>query len=274
MITIDLHTHTSHSHGLATVEEMFAAGRKRGIIIHGFSEHSPRPEGYNYPKDYREKLTEGFPRYVEKVRALAEEHAPESTVLLGLEMDWLPGQEPFTDATIKRYDYDYIIGGIHFLGTWGFDFTPDDWKGLAPEQLADIYSRYFASLRSMAASGMFNIAAHPDIIKIFSVEAFHKWLELDNSKQIVRDALQTLRTAGMAMEVSSAGLRKPCKEIYPCPTIMRMAAELRLPITFGSDAHCVNTIGWGFDELESYARSFGYTHSVWFRKGQRFERPF
>lgn len=274
MITIDLHTHTSHSHGQATVQEMFEAGCARGLLVHGFSEHSPRPSGYDYPKDYRDKLTRSFPDYVEQVRTLAATYAPERTVLLGLEMDWLPGQEPFIDATIHRYDYDYVIGGIHFLGTWGFDYTADDWQGFSPEQTADIYVRYFDSLRRMAASGMFDIAAHPDIIKIFSVDAFHHWLATDKAKAVVRDALETMHTAGMAMEISSAGLRKPCKEIYPCPDIMRMAADIGLPVTFGSDAHCVNTIGWGFDTLADYARSFGYTHSVWMRRGERFERPF
>lgn len=274
MITIDLHTHTSHSHGQGSVQEMFDAGRARGITVHGFSEHSPRPEGYDYPKDYRDKLTASFPRYIEEVRGLAADHAPEHTVLLGLEMDWLPGQEPFIDATIHRYDYDYVIGGIHFLGTWGFDFTPDDWRAFSPEQTADIYSRYFDALRRMGASGMFDIAAHPDIIKIFSVEAFHAWLEGGEAQRTVRDALETLHTAGMALEVSSAGLRKPCKEIYPCPAIMRMAADIGLPITFGSDAHCVNTMGFGFETLAGYARGFGYTHSVWMRRGERHERPF
>lgn len=274
MITVDLHTHTSHSHGQATVEEMFATAIDRGMEIFGFSEHSPRPLGYSYPKDYKEKLTAGFPRYVDEVRALADARQDGRTVLLGLEMDWLPGQEPFTAETIARYPFDYIIGGIHFLGTWGFDCTVDDWKALSPEQTNDTFERYFDSLRRMAASGMFHVAAHPDIIKIFAVDAFHEWLDRPESRRRVHDALATLRAAGMAMEISSAGLRKLCKEIYPCPAIMEMARELELPVTFGSDAHCTSTVAWGFDQLAEYARGFGYTHSVWFRKGVMQQRPF
>lgn len=274
MITVDLHTHTSHSHGQASVEEMFAAAVERGMEVFGLSEHSPRPPAYSYPRDYREKLTAGFSRYVDEVRALSSGRQDGRMVLLGLEMDWLPGQEPFTAETIRRHPFDYIIGGIHFLGAWGFDYTADDWKNLSPEQTRAAFEHYFDSLRRMGASGMFHIAAHPDIIKIFAAEAFHHWLERPESRQRVRDALTTLRTAGMAMEISSAGLRKPCKEIYPCPTIMEMARELELPITFGSDAHCTATVAWGFDQLEDYARRYGYTHSVWFRRGVMRRRPF
>jgi histidinol-phosphatase (PHP family) len=72
----------------------------------------------------------------------------------------------------------------------------------------------------------------------------------------------------MALEVSSAGLRKPCAEIYPGPSIMRMAAEMKLPITIASDAHCTRTPAYAFDQLEAYVRSFGYEGSFWFQKGK------
>ncbi|MDE7065343.1 MAG: histidinol-phosphatase, partial [Desulfovibrionaceae bacterium] len=79
---------------------------------------------------------------------------------------------------------------------------------------------------------------------------------------------------GMAMEISSAGLRKACREIYPGPVIMGLAADLGVPVTFGSDAHNVDDVAYGFDQLAAYARSFGYDKSVWFRKGERFEQAF
>ena len=78
----------------------------------------------------------------------------------------------------------------------------------------------------------------------------------------------------MVMEVSAAGLRKPCREIYPCPAIMEMAAGLHLPISFASDAHAVAQIGWQFNELARYARRFGYTTSRYFVEKQPVDRPF
>ncbi len=273
----DLHTHTAYAHGNNSVREMFAAGQARGLKIHGFSEHSPRPEGYNYPKEYRDKLNAGFDAYVRDVRELAREQAEKANgarVLLGLEMDWIDGELDFMRNVAAAHDFAYIIGGLHFLGAWGFDADPADWAPLSFEQRADCYVRYYQALTRMARSGLFQIAAHPDLIKLFSVQDFHAWLALPGSLDHVAGALTAIRDAGMAMEISSAGLRKPCAEIYPGPAILGLAADLGVPVSFGSDGHCVNTIAAGFPELARAARAAGYTHSLVFDHGAIERIPF
>lgn len=269
-IAADLHLHTRHSHGQAEVADMFTAARAKGLSIIGFSEHSPRPLGYDYPDDYRESLTATYPSYVAEVLALKEEEAAKggATVLLGLEMDWIEAEHDFMAATIAQYDYDYIIAGIHFLGTWGFDCTAADWAPLNEAERAALYLRYYQTMAAMAQTGMFNIVAHPDLIKIFSCQSFTRWLDSPQGRNAVADALNALKSANMVLEISSAGLRKPCAEIYPGPVIMRMAADIGLPVSFASDAHCTNTPAYAFDQLAAYAASFGYSESVWFQGRQ------
>ncbi len=276
MIDVDLHLHTNYSHGKAGVVEMYRAARARGLEIFGFSEHSPRPAGYDYPHDYRDRLAAGYPDYIAEVLALQGKVNDDfgMPVLLGLEMDWIEGQEAFMASTIARYPYEYVIAGVHFLGTWGFDASPDDWADLDEARRAGCYERYYQTMAAMAATGMFQIVAHPDLIKIFSIHSFTDWLASAKGQQATRAALKAVKEAGMALEVSSAGLRKPCAQIYPAPPIMRLAAELSIPITFGSDAHCAQTPAFAFDELAAYARTFGYSESVWFRRGERNSRPF
>ena len=53
MILRDLHTHTLYSHGRNTPAEMYAAAEAAGLRLYGFSEHSPRPQGYTYSHEYR-----------------------------------------------------------------------------------------------------------------------------------------------------------------------------------------------------------------------------
>jgi histidinol-phosphatase (PHP family) len=116
--------------------------------------------------------------------------------------------------------------------------------------------------------------AHPDIIKIFSIDLFREWAAGDEARQMFRQALTAVHEAGMAIEVSSAGLRKPCAEIYPCPQFMELAAEMGIPVAFGSDAHSEASVGYAFDRLEQYARDFGYNDSVYFVKRRMHSRPF
>ena len=272
MITADLHTHTRYSHGRNTAREMFAAGRERGIVLHGFSEHSPRPDGYDYPSEYRAQLTRAYPEYVREVLELKEQYP--GGVLLGMEVDWVEAEIGFIQAAIRAYDFDYLIGSVHFLGTWGYDFSANDWKHFSPEQCAAHYESYFRILARMAASRLFNIAGHPDLIKIFSIDTFRHWLTRCDGLDLVRESLVAIRDAGMSMEVSSAGLRKPCKEIYPGPEIMPLAADLRVPVVFGSDAHQAADMGFAFDELARYAASFGIERGECVIGGVSYAFPF
>ena len=256
MITVDLHTHTHCSHGKNSPREMFAAALQRGLDIQGFSEHSPRPAGYSYINEYRDQLVRLFPGYVEEVLALKREYP--GRVLLGMEMDWFDSERPFIEKAITGYAFDYLIGSVHFLGDWGFDANPRTWDQASYEWCVPHYKAYFATLTRMMESRLFNIAAHLDLIKIFSVEHFRRWLQEDGL-QAVRRCLVALHQADMSLEVSSAGLRKPCREIYPGPAIMDLAAELDLNLCFGSDAHQCAELGFAFDQLSNYAISFGFT---------------
>ena len=255
MVAVDLHTHTRCSHGKGTAREMFAAGKERGIALHGFSEHSPRPDGYDYPSEYRAQLIRAFPDYVREVLELKAQHPGQ--VLLGMEVDWMEAEIDFIQKVVRAYDFDYLIGSVHFVGKWGYDFSAEDWKPLSFDQRAAHYASYFRALIRMAASQLFNIAAHPDLIKIFSIETFRRWLTQGDGLDLVRESLLAIRDAGMSMEISSAGLRKPCGEIYPGPEIMRLTADLRVPVVFGSDAHQPADMGFAFDKLARYAASFG-----------------
>ena len=263
----DVHVHTSHSHGKDSVQAMYERARELGLGVLGFSEHSPRPEAYSYPKEYREHLSATFSQYIESVLALKNQPgAP--MVLLGLEMDYFPREEDYLQRMVSAYPYDYIIGSVHYLGTWGFDFTPEDWRRLREEDIYRCYEEYFKTLAAMARTGFAHIAAHPDIIKIFSIDYFRNWLRGSEAKGLVREALAAVKGSGMAMEISSAGLRKPCREIYPGPELMEMAAALALPVTISSDAHNAADLMYGFDDLIAYAREYGYASSVYVADGK------
>lgn len=264
MIRVDLHSHTLASHARDSVADMARAATAQGLHIFGFSEHSPRPLGYDYPSEYRERLNAAFPDYLREVRALRDVEDG-LRVRLGLEMDWLEAEKAFMTKVAGAEDYDYVIGGVHFLGTWGFDAAQADWDALDDATCHAHYTAYFTTLAALGRSGLVQIAAHPDIIKIFSVDRFRAWLQGD-ALDLVRDALVSLRDNGVAMEISSAGLRKPCREIYPGPDIMRLAADLGLAITFGSDAHSTDQVAYAFDELAAYAHRHGYSESQVFTR--------
>lgn len=278
MILADLHAHTRYSHGSATPQEMYAAAVAKGLEVFGFTEHSPRPAGFDYRTEYRERLACHLSDYFREVRQLQTGNAPGHAadacrVLCGMEMDWLEGSQEHIDTVCRTWDLDYLLGSVHFLGHWGFDDGADSWNSLSQEECEANYQAYFLAWRQMIDSGRFQIAAHPDLIKIFSVEQFHIWLHKPGSLDLIRQGLRALRAQGMSMEISSAGLRKVCREIYPAPPIMALAAELEVPISFASDAHTTDDVGFGFARLESYAKAFGFREYCIFDRGRKIVHP-
>ena len=60
--------------------------------------------------------------------------------------------------------------------------------------------------------------------------------------------------AGVAMEVSTAGLRKPVGEIYPARAMLEMAVDAGIPIALSSDAHRPEHLAFGYEEAVEAAR--------------------
>ena len=269
----DLHLHTHFSHGLNSPREMYESAVAKGLTLIGFSEHSPRPAGYDYRHEYRERLSSLFPEYIAGVRALGALPDNKCEVLLGLEMDWLPAEVEFIQKASKAFQYDYLIGSVHFLDHWGFDDGSEKWEGLSREECEKLYREYFLNWKSMIQSGLFQIAAHPDLIKIYSVGQFRQWLERGDAQGLVEECLIALRDAGMAMEISSAGLRKKCGEIYPSPRIMELAARVGVRISLASDAHAAEDVAYAFPKLVDYAKSYGFSRQSVFRRNAVQELP-
>lgn len=273
-IIIDLHTHTLHSHAKDTAEAMAASAHSRGMAVYGFSEHSPRPATYLYPGDYRDKLTANFSKYIADVIAEQIRYKGRMEVLLAVEMDYMPDETAFTMEALSRYPYDYVIGGLHFIGHWGFDHSASDWENLSDAACIEHFISYYKLLAEMAETGLFNVAAHPDLVKLFRKKTFAAWIATPDAREHARAALTAMKKAGMAMEISSAAIRKGLGEPYPCREVMEIARELELPVSFGSDAHAVDHVAFAFDELTAYAKEYGYAESAVFRGRAMTFRPF
>ena len=267
MICADVHNHTIASHGLATVGEMYAAAKERNLRWYGFSEHSPLPPGYSCPL-YKGDLAVTFPAYAAEVMALREQTAclpgtqsASPRVLMGMELDWLPVNMPWMRDVIGHYPFDYIIGGLHFVGEVPVG-SPRCWGPVVErhERFAR-YDAYYEIMQGLAASGMVDVVAHPDFIKVCCYDDFQAWLALPGSTDRIAAVLEAMRATDTAMEISSAGLRKPFHEPYPGPVIMRLAADLGLTISFGSDAHNTQDTGSHFSELAAYAAAYGFSRS-------------
>jgi histidinol-phosphatase (PHP family) len=225
-----------------------------GIDIYGFSEHAPM----DFDEHYRLKFDE-MRLYTQEVKTLQEKYKDDIKILLGYEVDYLKGH---MDERVLKADVDYLIGSIHFLGEWGFD-NPEFNHEYKNRNIDDIWQEYFDNIEAMAKTGHFDIVGHLDLIKIFN------FMPNKDIRVIAKNALKAIKKANMVVELNTAGLRKPCKEIYPTSSLLEMAYELNIPITFSSDAHAIGQVGYKYAEATKLAKNIGYTQAVTFNQREK-----
>lgn len=246
---IDYHMHTPLcKHAEGEPEAYARRAIERGIAEIGFSDHSPMPP--HYDPDWRMTI-EQYPEYVEKVLRVRERF-PQLSVKLGLEGDYFPGTEDFVYNVTNEFDFDYVIGSVHFIDDWGFDNAANK-ERFGTGDLYEIYAQYFDRVRRLAETRLFDILGHPDVVKKFGHRPSRP---IDD---LIRPALEAVKRAGMALDVNTSGLRNPCQEIYPSRRMLEIAREMDIPVTLGADAHKPEHVGEGFPEAVALLRSVGYT---------------
>ena len=252
---IDLHNHTPRcNHAEGSLDAFIQSALKKGIEIFGFADHAPM--------DFDGKYRMGFDEmqeYESEVRDAAERYRGRIEILLGYEVDWLPGH---MDERVLGAKVDYLIGSVHFLSGWGFD-NPEFLDRWHEQDVDEVWQKYFGEIAAMAKSGLFDIVGHLDLIKVFG------YRPRNDIRTLAESALDTIARSDMVLELNAAGWRKPVAEAYPSLDLLRMAYERKIPITFSSDAHRPDQVGYKMRELHDLARTAGYDEAASFRNRER-----
>ncbi len=251
---IDLHNHTTRcNHAEGTVEAYIERAIDLGIDIYGFSEHAPM----DFDEGYRVSFDD-MAAYESDIRRARETYADRIDIRLGYEVDWLPGH---MDDRVLNAGVDFLIGSVHFIDKWGFD-NPEFIGEWHERDVDTVWRDYFEAVTAMVRSGHFDIVGHLDLIKLFG-----DWPTTD-VRALARPALEAIADSGMVLEINTAGLRKPVGELYPARPLLEEAHALKIPVTFGSDAHAPGQVGAGLEEAYALARAVGYTEAVTFQNRQ------
>jgi histidinol-phosphatase (PHP family) len=254
----DYHMHTPLCrHAVGEPVDYARRARELGIGEIGFSDHSPMArDDFDNWRMYDRQLDD----YLARVEH-ARREVPEVNILLGLEVDYLPGHEDWIRQLAQRHAWDYFIGSVHYLSDWAIDDpqTLPRWRQHDP---FDVWQRYFNVLAAAARSGLFEIIGHADLPKKFNIRP------REDCRSLYAGFLDAAAETGTAIELNTAGLRKDCREIYPNPQLLRMAHDRGIRITFGSDSHAPEEVGSDFRQAIELARNAGYRSSVRFNRRQ------
>lgn len=256
---VDLHNHTKLcNHAEGEMDEYIQKAIFSGTQYFGFSDHAPM----DFDPKYRMSF-EQMRQYENDVVTLQKKYKEKITILLGYEVDYLPG---YMDERVLHADVDYLIGSVHFLDDWGFD-NPEFIGKYKSQNINDIWQNYFTTIEAMAHARAFDIVGHLDLIKVF------KFLPDKPILTIAQDALHAIKENDLVVEINMAGYRKPIKEPYPSYELLQEIKKLNIPITFGSDAHKPQQVGLFAGDIINLAKEVGFKEISSFNKRKRITLP-
>jgi histidinol-phosphatase (PHP family) len=247
----------------ANVERYLDAAETAGIGELGVSEHVYRftqaLDLWRHPY-WEEQARDDLDAYCDFVRG--------TSLRLGVECDFIPAAEDRTAALLEARDFDYVVGSVHFLGDDAVDHPGwDVWESKGDPD--EVWRRYFAALAECARSGLFDILAHPDLVKVWGGS---RPLPERDLRFFYEPAVEAIAESGIAVEVSTAGLRKPVGEIYPAQGFAAMCVEAGATFALSSDAHLPEQVGFGYDQAVEFLDGLGIGEIAVFEgRGRRLE---
>jgi histidinol-phosphatase (PHP family) len=199
------------------------------------------------------------------------ERNPDLRIRAGIELDNDPIHSLAGRKWIeKNWDkLDFVLGSVHFLerADQMFDSVPDGAAQFERRNIDEMYADYFRRLPELIATGLVDSLAHLDLIKI------HGHRPIADIGTLINETLEVIRARNLAIELSTAGWRKPVNELYPSDSIIELAMDKGIPFTTASDAHSHVQLGENFARLAHKMAEIGIRQVCTFENHKRTEVP-
>jgi histidinol-phosphatase (PHP family) len=235
----DYHTHHVRcGHAQGTLRDYVQAALALDLSELGVSDHGP---AYFLPGDHplpgTQMARSELPRYVAEARGLQSEYAGRIALKVGLEADFVEGREDDLAELLDAQPFDYVLGSVHYVNGRHI-YDQSRWGG---ENAEVTYAAYYALIAQMAASGLFDVLSH-----LTAIEAYGPPLPDELSDRLYPPVVEAVRASGCVVEINTSGWRKMGPERGPFPNrkMLGMLALAGVPITFGSDAHRPDEVGY------------------------------
>jgi histidinol-phosphatase (PHP family) len=246
----DYHTHTNYSDG-SVAESMLRAADEAGLDAIGFADHCnvstdewmqtvKRAWGFNLDLTY-ERRREGLDALREHTNL---------RVFDAVEMDYTPRDEGDIEAFLDEAGFDYAVGSVHELDGTNVHFEAhfaDQSEAERERHVAD----YFDALVALVESGLFDVAAHLDLVER---NPALRGYATDEQYHRVAAALESSSTVP---EINAGRADREYGELHPTPDFLAVLLEYDVEFVLGSDAHDPEEIEPRKTALERFVASHG-----------------
>ena len=263
MDIFDGHVHTHYCpHGTnAEISAYIERAPQLGYSQISFTEHAPLPETFSDPAPTRDSsmAIDEFRSYIEELKDYQRAYAGRIAIKIGLEIDYIEGHEEETKQLLSELGPNLAdsILSVHFLrlkDEWFcLDYSEKEFERIIERfgTTEAVYDAYYKTLEKAILSDLGPYKpkrlGHLSLVSKFQKKYPSSY---DSTRQML-SLLPLIKQKGYQLDVNTAGLFKPlCKEIYPPETILHTAANMGIPLVYGSDSHHPSDLGRGLDALD------------------------
>jgi histidinol-phosphatase (PHP family) len=250
----------------ANADRYRAVAEERGIGELGCAEHIYRfaqaLDVWQHPL-WRESAKDDLDDYAGFVRE-------QTDLKLGIEADFIAGREDRMATLLDAHNWDFVVGSVHFVGEHAVDhdgYEVWDHRSQRPDEL---WRRYFLTLGEAARTGLFDILAHPDLVKMWGPR---RPVPEGDLRRFYELAMDGIAESQIAIEVSTAGLRKPVGELYPSRAFLEMCIDAGCPVALSSDAHVPGDVGRDYERALELLEEAGVRELAVFERRERRLEP-
>lgn len=274
---VDYHIHTNYTRdAIGTVEEYCKKAQELGLNEIAFTNHLIFPKFKNIPgieKAEVSKMTidpDQIASHYQEIEKAREQF--NLKIKFGLEIDYFEDYEKEIEEVIKSHPFDFILGSVHFIGGFVIGDPNGAIEFFRGRDVLEAYKNYFSGLKKAIESRLFNVMAHPDIIRKYAVQYAN--IPFEKYRGQVEDVVKALVKNEVGIELNTYGYIHPVNDSYPSIEFLKICKESGVKtVTIGSDAHAPAHLGSELEKGIEKLKSAGYKEITLFNR-RKPERPF
>lgn len=250
MVRFDYHTHSNYSDG-SFLFAMVEAAERAGLDGIGIADHCHISSDTSLQAS-RDEFGFSLDITYERRRRGIEQIATDRDIRVfdAVEMDYLSSEEAAIAEFLDEAAFDYTVGSVHQVN--GRNVQRDaEFRDDSDDARATFVDDYYDTLISLVDSGLFDIAAHVDLVeRTPSLRGF--------STQAHYDRLATaLADSETVPEINAGRALRDYGEFHPAPSLLSTLRSHNVGFVAGSDAHSPEEISHRVDALEGHLDELG-----------------
>ncbi|RLE63972.1 MAG: hypothetical protein DRJ38_06370 [Thermoprotei archaeon] len=272
MLLADYHVHTGYTVDVkenVSIEAYLRKAEKLGLVEICFVNHLEF-----HPVKGLVKGATIFPDQIEEFIDEVEKAKANTSlrVKIGLEVTYTQRFEKNLEAILSQHEssFDFFLGSIHYIGNYAVSpafSTEFSEEIFAKFDEIKIYQKYFDEVIRAVESQLFDVLAHPDLIRKIAVKHYSREIDSEIYLDMIWRVLDALDEYNVGLEVNSAGYRHSIGDCYPRMEMLKAARKKGIKVvTIGSDAHALEHLGLKLEKAVEKLKLVGYEGFYVFEK--------